>query len=101
MKTEIQKFLMDYVKKLLAATVGKNPDLSKVIIWVESYDSKTGIVVLGLALGTGTGCSPFCGCAARQITEYIEGLLKNKFSFVKKVRGEPGVPSQVVLDEWN
>ena len=100
----IEKFLLNDVRRLLKATAGKNPDLSKVIVWLkmiqEDQDENVSII-LGLALGSGTGCSPFCGCAANQIAEFIEEKLKSKFSWLKRVRGEAAMPSEKELKQWN
>jgi len=98
---ELSRFILDSVRKKLRATAGRNPDLSKVVVWLENYNPDTGMVVLGLALGTGTGCSPFCGCAANQIAEALEASFKNHFSWVKKVRGEAKMPGPRILEDWN
>ena len=98
---KIRQFLLQDARPLLKGTAGKNPDLSRVVVWLNSYDSDTGAAILGLALGSGTGCSPFCGCAAKEISKYIGNLLKNNFSFIKHARGEACIPPQDVLDKWN
>jgi len=101
----VQKFLLNDVRKVLRMTAGKQPDLSRVIVWLKecSTDNKTEktSLRLGLALGNGTGCSPFCGCAVNRVGEFIEGMLKEKFSWISHVRGEALIPSQSVIDRWN
>lgn len=97
----IKEFLFSDVRKILKATSGKNPDLSKVIVWLEEFNPQNKVVVLGLALGTATGCSPFCGCAANQITEVIERMMKHQFPEINKVVGFAKVPTPNILEEWN
>lgn len=101
----IHNFLLGDVRRVLRATAGKQPDLSRVIVWLKgcaTHDAtgKTSLR-LGLALGNGTGCSPFCGCAVNRVSEFIGDMLKEKFPWVEHVRGEALIPSQAVIDRWN
>ena len=97
---EIKKFVRTYIREVLLGTKGKNPDLSSVIVWVESVNPITDSVLLGLALGTSTGCSPFCGCAAADITQFIQKSLKQEFPWIRSIAGKPGIPSEEVLKGW-
>jgi len=100
-RKKIEEFLFNDVKRLLKGTAGKHTDLSKVIVWLEDLNLESETVTLGLALGSGTGCSPFCGCAAKDIVQYMGKKLGNEFAWVKFVRGQPSIPDQSILDKWN
>jgi Fe-S cluster biogenesis protein NfuA len=97
----INEFLNTEIRDLLKATAGKNPDLSQVVVWLLEINPQNNVVILGLALGTATGCSPFCGCAANQITEVIERIIKREFDWVRKVVGQASVPTQEIINKWN
>lgn len=95
-KDAIQEFLLKEVKpKLLAYD-----QLKEVVIWVDAYNENTKIVRLGLALGKSTGCSPFCGCAAHQLTEQVEKLLIQKFPDIEKAYGVAKIPPKEILEQW-
>ena len=96
-KEAIEAFLLDNIRPRLK----KNPQLKDVVVWVESLNDARGFVTLGMALGSGTGCSPFCGCAANQIAELIEKELCQKFSGIARVFGKAALPAQEYLDQWN
>lgn len=98
---EVKEFLLNVVRKMLKDTAGKEPDLSKVMVWLLEINPQNNVVVLGLALGTATGCSPFCGCAVNQIAEVIEKRIKQRFDWVRKVVGQASVPTQEILNKWN
>ena len=40
-----------------------------------------------MALGQGAGCSPFCGCASKQIAELIGDELRERFPEIKRAAG--------------
>ena len=96
----IKKFLLEKARPILKNTAGKEPDLSNVILWLESLNEERNTVVIGLALGNSTGCSPFCGCAANQIAAFIEGVLKKELPWVASVIGKAAMPTQETLTEW-
>jgi len=98
---DIKEFLQTDVRSWLKETKGKDTDLSTVVIWLEEYNSVNNVVTLGLAIGSATGCSPFCGCAAKDITEMIGDRLIKKLPWVRKVHGQAKVPSKQILDKWN
>jgi len=92
-----ENFLLTKIKPRFKS----NPQLQKVIVWVKAVNASTGLVTLGLALGDGTGCSPFCGCAANQISELIEEKMLKCFPGLARVRGEADIPKPEVMDKWN
>lgn len=98
---QIKQVVLGEVRQMLRATAGQNPDLSKVIVWLRQFNDVNNVVTLGLALGTATGCNPFCGCAAQETVEVIEELMKEKLPFIRKVAGKAKVPSKKILAEWN
>lgn len=98
---EIEVFLLSFIRPLLKNTQGKRPDLSKVVVWLKEFNVDSGVVIIGLALSGDVGCSPFCGCAANQIAEFIEEKMKSKFFWLKRVRGEAAMPSEKELKQWN
>ena len=94
----LQKFLVEEIKPKLKK---KDARLQDVIVWVDSYNEKTKVVRLGLALGQGTGCSPFCGCAARELAEEIEKYTMEKFPDIEKLYGVAMLPDKKIVDAWN
>ena len=100
-EAELKKYLLSTIRNWLKGTKGTEADLSSAVIWLKNWDERSKTAVLGLAFGTGVGCSPFCGCLARQITERVEEDIKKKFSGIDRVRGEADLPSKKVLEEWN
>lgn len=98
---KLKEFLLKKIRPILKQTAGKETDLSEIVVWLENYNDQNNVATLGIALRGKTGCSPFCGCAANQITKLIERAVKREFSFVNKVVGQAGLPSQEVLAEWN
>ena len=97
---DIKKFVHGYIREVLLATKGKNPDLSLVIVWVESVNPVSNMVTLGFALGAATGCSPFCGCAAADIAKFVQKALKQEFPWIRSVVGKAAIPSPEVLKDW-
>lgn len=97
----IEDFLLKDFRSWLMRTEGRGIDLSKAIVWLESLDDRINAVVVGMALGSGMGCSPFCGCAANQLAESLEKYLKEKFPWVNRVHGTAKMAPARVLREWN
>ena len=95
------KTLNEFLIKIIKPKLQKKPDLKEVIVWVSSWNPATKNLRLGLALGKSTGCSPFCGCAAKQLTKILEKYLIEKFPEIENVYGEAALPSEEFLKEWN
>lgn len=94
---QIQKFIMEDIRPRIKAS----PQIENVIVWLKKFDEGTGTVYLGLALGNGVGCSPFCGCAANQIAEIIGQEISGEFPEVKRVVGLADIPSEDIIKMWN
>lgn len=77
-----------------------SPTLKDVIIWAEAFQASSGTLSLGMALGQGAGCSPFCGCAAKQIAELVGDELRERFPEIKRAAGAAAFPAAAVLDAW-
>ncbi len=80
--------------------IKKNETLKDVIVWVKNFNEGNGTLSLGLALGTSTGCSPFCGCAAKQIADLIGEELTEHFPEIKRTIGTAEIPEDEVLSKW-
>lgn len=91
-RMEVEQFLNEVLTQALSRS--KTEGLDRVQVWLESIDEERGIVKLGLSLGEGLGCSPFCSCAARQIILAIEELMKQHLPWVRKVHGTASVPKE-------
>jgi len=71
------------------------------IAWVQRFDERSGTLHLGLALGTASGCSPFCGCAAREIAEVIGDELQRLYPQVRRTIGLAELPPTSIVALWN
>ena len=89
-----------YLLKEVKPLIKKNEMLKDVVAWVKDFNEQSGTVSLGLALGTSTGCSPFCGCAAMQIAEMIGEELQVKFPEIKRAVGIAAIPEEEILTTW-
>lgn len=93
---EIENFILNNLRP----RIKMSPGIEDVIVWVKDVEEKKGIIQIGVALGDSTGCSPFCSCAARQITEIIFEELRKKFPQLKKAVGITELPSEDYLKKW-
>lgn len=97
-EAKLNEFLRIQIKKELR----KNPQLKDVIVWAKNYKSSSKTVYLGLALGKGTGCSPFCGCAANQLAAEIGKFLIKEFpNDVRAVAGVATLPPDDIKNDWD
>lgn len=94
---KIQEFIMVDIKPRIKAS----PQIEDVVVWLKKFDEETGTAYLGLALGNGVGCSPFCGCAAGQIAEIIGQEISREFPEVKRVVGLADIPGDDIIKLWN
>ncbi len=94
---EIKQFILNELRPRMRAS----PGIEDVIVWIKYFNEKTGTVHLGFALGSSTGCSPFCGCAAKQLTEIIGLEIQKVFPFVNKIVGTAELPSNDYILIWN
>ncbi|GEM_PF-84161 len=97
----VNEFIFKELRPIMKATAGKEVDVSKVVVWATGANVGAGTLSLGLALSQGTGCSPFCGCAARGIVKFLGERLRSKFSWASRVSGEPLVPPPNIMEIWN
>ncbi|MCS7185276.1 MAG: hypothetical protein NZ870_05095 [bacterium] len=91
--TELEDFLKEEIIPRIEAT----ENIKNVKVWIKSFNSDTGVLQLGMALGSSVGCSPFCGCAANQLAEIIGEEIKKKFDYVKRVVGVPELPPNRII----
>lgn len=68
--------------------------LQEVKVWVNRVNSERGMLYLGISLGEGLGCSPFCGCAAKQIGDQFEPFLLERLPWLTRVIVEPEAPTE-------
>lgn len=99
----IQQYLLDHIRPLLRNA--KDPRLHTVIVWLHDYNDSLHRATIGLALGSGAGCSPFCGCAARQLVDEIIGPrlgpeLKRQFPDIKSLKPEATLPPPDIEKQW-
>lgn len=94
---KIQKYILMDIRPRIKAS----PQIENVIVWLKKFDKETGTAYLGLALGNGVGCSPFCGCAAGQIAELIGQEISREFPEVKRVVGLADIPEDNIIKSWN
>lgn len=94
---KIQEFILNDIRP----RIKMSPQIKDVIVWLKKFDEKTGTAYLGLALGDGVGCSPFCGCAANQIAEIIGYEISTEFPEVKRVVGLADIPPDDIIKLWN
>ncbi|GEM_PF-2439426 len=71
-----------------------DPRLQEVKVWVNRVNGERGMLYLGIALGESLGCSPFCGCAAKQIGEQFEPFMLERLSWLSRVIVEPEAPTE-------
>lgn len=70
-----------------------DPRLKEVRVWLKRINEERGILFLGVALGKALGCSPFCGCAAKQLGEQFEPFLLERLPWLSRVVVEPEAPA--------
>ena len=68
--------------------------LHDVKIWLERVNGERGVIHLGIALGEGLGCSPFCGCAAKQLGDQFEPFLMERLPWLTRVIAEAEPPKE-------
>lgn len=61
-------------------------------LWVNRINEDRGLMYVGIALGEALGCSPFCGCAAKQIGDQFEPFLLERVSWLNRLVMEPQAP---------
>ncbi|MBI2886250.1 MAG: hypothetical protein HYY02_03470 [Chloroflexi bacterium] len=71
-----------------------DPRLQPVKVWVNRVNAERGMLYLGIALGEALGCSPFCGCAAKQIGDQFEPFLIERLPWLTRVIVEPEAPTE-------
>ena len=72
----------------------KDPRFQPVKVWVNRVNSERGMLYLGISLGEALGCSPFCGCAAKQIGDQFEPFLIERLPWLNRVVVEPEAPGE-------
>jgi hypothetical protein len=72
----------------------KDERLKPVKIWVNRINNERGMIYLGIALGAELGCSPFCGCAAKQIGDQFEPFLLERLPWLTRIVVEPEAPTE-------
>jgi Fe-S cluster biogenesis protein NfuA len=98
--TEKVDVISGFVQEEIRPLIKNHEILKDVVVWVKDFNEDSGTVSLGLALGSSTGCSPFCGCAASQIAELIGEELQVKFPEVKRAVGIAAIPEDEILTAW-
>ena len=78
------------LQELLAAQ--KDERLNPIKVWVNKINPERGMLYMGIALGKDLGCSPFCGCAAKQIGDQFEPFLLERLPWLTRVVMEPEAP---------
>lgn len=71
----------------------KDARLQPVKVWLNRINEERGMVYLGIALGEELGCSPFCGCAAKQIGDQFEPFLLERVTWLNRIVVEPQAPT--------
>ncbi len=71
----------------------KDPRLQPVKVWLNRINEDRGMAYLGIALGEELGCSPFCGCAAKQIGDQFEPFLIERVPWLNRIVVEPQAPT--------
>jgi hypothetical protein len=71
-----------------------DPRMAEVRVWLNRINPERGMIYVGIALGEALGCSPFCGCAAKQMGDQFEPFLIERVPWVNRVIVEPEAPTQ-------
>lgn len=83
------------VKELQEILAGQEDErLRPVKLWIDRINYDRGVVYLGLSLGEGLGCSPFCGCAAKQIGDQFEPFFLERLPWLVRVVAEAEAPKE-------
>lgn len=92
---EEKKKETEVVLKELQGLLDKQEDdrMKDVKVWLNRINPERGVIYIGMSLGEGLGCSPFCGCAAKQIGEQFEPFLMNRLPWVVRVVTEAEAPT--------
>ncbi|MBM2826194.1 MAG: hypothetical protein HW403_258 [Dehalococcoidia bacterium] len=72
----------------------QDPRLHDVSVWLERVNGERGVLHMGVALGQGLGCSPFCGCAAKQLGDQFEPFLMERLPWLTRVIAEAEPPKE-------
>lgn len=82
--------------KALQEVIAKQKDdrMAGVKVWLNRINAERGMAYVGIALGEALGCSPFCGCAAKQMGDQFEPFLIERVPWVSRVIVEPEAPTQ-------
>ena len=72
----------------------KDPRLQPVKVWLNRINEDRGMAYVGIALGEELGCSPFCGCAAKQIGDQFEPFLMERLPWLTRLVVEPQAPTE-------
>lgn len=72
----------------------KDERLKPVKVWLNRINPERGMIYVGIALGQDLGCSPFCGCAAKQIGDQFEPFLLEQVDWLSRVVVEPQAPTE-------
>lgn len=90
-RQEVDRAVQDLQVLLTEQT---DPRLQDVKVWVNRINDERGVVYLGLSLGEALGCSPFCGCAAKQIGDQFEPYLMERVPWMVRVVAEAEAPPE-------
>lgn len=93
-QSDAKRAEVDAAITALSAELAKqeDPKVRGVKIWVNKLESQRGMLWLGIALGESLGCSPFCGCAAKQMGEQMEPFLLERVPWLTRVVVEAQAP---------
>lgn len=72
----------------------KDPRMADVKVWLSRINPDRGMVYVGIALGEALGCSPFCGCAAKQMGDQFEPFVIERVTWANRIIVEPEAPTQ-------
>ena len=78
------------LQRVIAAQ--KDDRMHDVKVWVNRINEERGMMYVGISLGEGLGCSPFCGCAAKQIGDQFEPFLLERVTWLNRLVMEPEAP---------
>lgn len=82
--------------KALQDVISKQKDerMAGVKVWLNRINPDRGMVYVGIALGEALGCSPFCGCAAKQMGDQFEPFVIERIAWASRIIVEPEAPTQ-------
>ncbi len=74
-------------------TKQKDERMQGVKVWLNRINEDRGMAYVGIALSEELGCSPFCGCAAKQIGDQFEPFLIERVPWINRIIVEPQAPT--------